>query len=283
MDRVAVLVPAWNEAATIGATLRSLALQVDVHVDVVVVANGCTDRTSEIAKKQLPLFLRGGHSLTVLEIGSASKSIALNHGEAALTGYPRAFIDADVLLTANAIAAVARDLAVEEARLVAPCLKFTVGVGRAGRIARLLEDLPPFCNDVVGGGFYAVNRKGRQRWDLFPTIIADDAYVCGLFRREERVRATEAAFFARFPTDEALPGVLARWRAGRHQLKRLGFALSINSRFDVVNALISKPYLWAGAVEYAFAWLTARRSAATMLANSTWSWARADTRVSEAS
>lgn len=276
MTYLGVVVPAWNEAKSIGDTLKSLALQEDVSADVVVVANGCTDATAEVARKCIPMLQSGGHTLRVLEIGAASKSAALNAGEAILDEHPRAFIDADVLLTSNALSVVARVLAGPEPRLSAPCLRFNSLHGRSGRIARLLESLPPFSDDVVGGGFYAVNCQGRRRWDLFPPIIADDAFVCSHFRRNERVRATDASFSARFPSDEALLGVLARWRAGRQQLVRLGFHLETNSRSAVLKALISRPHLWTSVAEYAWVRRSAHRRVSRRLEDDNSDWARAD-------
>lgn len=48
---VTVLIPAHNEAASIGATLTSLGAQVPAPNRVIVVADNCTDRTEEIARE----------------------------------------------------------------------------------------------------------------------------------------------------------------------------------------------------------------------------------------
>lgn len=52
IDRIAVIVPAADEEELVGATIESVwaaATQVDVPVELVVVANGCSDRTAEVA------------------------------------------------------------------------------------------------------------------------------------------------------------------------------------------------------------------------------------------
>ncbi len=46
-----VVVPAYNEAATIAGTLAALAAQTDTTFAVVVVDNGCTDRTVEVVRR----------------------------------------------------------------------------------------------------------------------------------------------------------------------------------------------------------------------------------------
>ncbi|MGA8852369.1 MAG: glycosyltransferase, partial [Aeromicrobium sp.] len=52
IDRIAVIVPANNEEALLVDAIDALetaAEQVDLDVELIVVANGCTDRTAEIA------------------------------------------------------------------------------------------------------------------------------------------------------------------------------------------------------------------------------------------
>ncbi|MDQ1577463.1 MAG: hypothetical protein QOE21_150, partial [Microbacteriaceae bacterium] len=84
-----VIIPAHNEASVIERTLRPLA---DVanrgQLEVVVVCNGCTDETAELA--------RNFTGVTVVEIDEASKSLALNVGDEAATVWPRMYLDADV-------------------------------------------------------------------------------------------------------------------------------------------------------------------------------------------
>lgn len=65
VDRIAVIVPAADEEELVGETIRSVwaaADQVDVPVELVVVANGCSDRTAEVAAD------RGAH--VVVDPGS---------------------------------------------------------------------------------------------------------------------------------------------------------------------------------------------------------------------
>src|SRR5688572_25787192 len=89
---ISVVIPAHNEEAVIARCLAALVRGArDGELDVVVVCNGCSDRTAQAA--------RGfGASVTVIETDVASKVHALNLGDAAARSFPRFYIDADVVL-----------------------------------------------------------------------------------------------------------------------------------------------------------------------------------------
>ncbi|HEX7203170.1 MAG TPA: glycosyltransferase family 2 protein [Arthrobacter sp.] len=98
--RVVVLVPAYNEAASIGATLDGLMRQ-DRPADlIVVVPNGCTDSTAREARK---------YPVTVMELPRLEhrKSEALNRAWAkyAYDADVLVCLDADTVLPPNALAA----------------------------------------------------------------------------------------------------------------------------------------------------------------------------------
>lgn len=265
MKRISVVIPACNEAASIGATLQSIALQVDVAADVVVVANGCTDDTVNVAAGFVARMQRAGHGLKVLEAGRASKTDALNLGEGSLEAFPRAYIDADVILTPNALSATCAALDRNDAVLAAPQLEFRAHDDPwSRRMVRLFNVLPPFSTDVVGGGFYAVNAAGRRRWAAFPTVIADDTFVCGLFERAERIRVEEAAFTARFPDRGALQAVLNRWEAGRQELRGLMLPTAPSSKLAALTAIAQRPLVWRAAVEFLCRKRLARKLAKAM-------------------
>ena len=67
-----------------------------------VACNGCTDRTADIARD------RGAR---VVEVAGPSKIAALDAGDAAAVGFPRFYVDADVVLTGRAVLDVAAALA----------------------------------------------------------------------------------------------------------------------------------------------------------------------------
>jgi cellulose synthase/poly-beta-1,6-N-acetylglucosamine synthase-like glycosyltransferase/peptidoglycan/xylan/chitin deacetylase (PgdA/CDA1 family) len=74
MGPVSVVVPAYNEAANIAATVRSLVANDYPHIEVIVVDDGSTDATARIvAGLRLP-------NVRLLRQANAGKPAALNHG-----------------------------------------------------------------------------------------------------------------------------------------------------------------------------------------------------------
>ena len=82
-----VIIPAHNEDTVIGRLLQGLtraeteAQRAD-SLDIVVVCNGCSDRTAEIARAF-------GEPVHVIETEVASKSHALRLGDEAARSFPR--------------------------------------------------------------------------------------------------------------------------------------------------------------------------------------------------
>ncbi|HAG60529.1 MAG TPA: hypothetical protein DCL83_15010 [Arthrobacter bacterium] len=120
--RVVVLVPAYNEAGSIGATLDGLMLQSRPADLVVVIPNGCTDGTAREARK---------YPVTVMELPRLEhrKSEALTRAwrEYAFDADVVVCLDADTVLPPNALAAWEREfLGRRAARLGGSSSKFTM-------------------------------------------------------------------------------------------------------------------------------------------------------------
>ena len=94
-----MIIPAHNEEDYIGLTLDALNRQNYPHVEVIVVANGCTDRTATIA-------LNACHRLVVLS--DKGLGVARNLGAKLAKGDLLMFLDADTLLEPGALETVAR-------------------------------------------------------------------------------------------------------------------------------------------------------------------------------
>jgi glycosyltransferase involved in cell wall biosynthesis len=111
--RVVVLVPAYNKAGSIAATLDGLMGQERPADLIVVVPNGCTDATAWEARK---------YPLTVMELPRLEhrKSEALNRAWAqyAYDADVVVCLDADTVLPPNALAAWEREFAAEEGALL---------------------------------------------------------------------------------------------------------------------------------------------------------------------
>jgi len=111
---IVALIPAYNEEESIGATIEALFRQDRVPDRIVVIPNGCNDRTAEIARS----FLEEKSPLVVMELPRLEhkKSEALNR---AWKEYGRSMdlvicLDADTILPPNAVADWEREFEVEE-------------------------------------------------------------------------------------------------------------------------------------------------------------------------
>ncbi len=91
-DRFSFIVPALNEEDCISACLQSIQGQGDGPVEIIVVDNGCTDRTAAMARQM---------GCTVVAEAKRGLSHARNRGAEAAHGDILCFIDADGVLSAG--------------------------------------------------------------------------------------------------------------------------------------------------------------------------------------
>lgn len=153
---------------------------------VIVVANGCTDRTADIARKYEPLAKAKGWELLVVELKIGNKLHALNVGDHQATGDVRVYLDADVQVSERVLHQIERALDREEPAWASGKMQMAA----AGRVSRLYgrfwSKVPFMAKSVPGSGLFAVNSAGRARWGEFPDIISDDMYVRLQFKPRER-------------------------------------------------------------------------------------------------
>ena len=176
-----IVIAAHDEEAVIARTLGRLREVVaDGLVEVIVVCNGCQDRTAEIA--------RGVPGVRVLELARPSKTAALREGDRVAAPGPRIYLDADVDLTGRAAVATMRALS-EGALAGRPRHEFdTTGAsGVVRRWYRVRARLPSISHALWGAGCYALSEEGRSRFGEFPEVIADDLLVDRLFTDDEVV------------------------------------------------------------------------------------------------
>ncbi|MFC7530956.1 glycosyltransferase [Actinoplanes sp. GCM10030250] len=267
--RVDVVVPAHNEQALIGACLSAVVSDArGLDVRVIVVANGCDDATAEIARA-VGDGAAGIVGFVVVELPIASKPAALNAANDHLRGGPVVYLDADTVITPGSLGAL---LAVMDAPagpvmvgprpiLVRPADRMTRG------FAAVWSHLPSVRGEVIGGGCYAVNAEGRQRWGAFPDVIADDAYVRSLFAAGERKVVDGAGFLLVLPSGPELSRVLARWHRGNAELGRSASPAAGGSRN--ARAVLAAPGLWRHVPAFLWVQVTSRFRRRTR-------WARAE-------
>jgi glycosyltransferase involved in cell wall biosynthesis len=200
MAGLSVIIPASNEADEIGDCLAALlasnpkpgygsgSIPVPMPIDVVVVANGCTDKTAETARAYVPKFKAMGWDFQVIELAEGGKMGALNAGDAAAKHRARAYLDADVRLEPTLLDQLARVLQSDKPVYASGQCRIVPPESFATRAyARIYARVPFMTHGVPGCGLFGVSAAGRRRWGTFPDIISDDTYVRLSFAPSERL------------------------------------------------------------------------------------------------
>jgi glycosyltransferase involved in cell wall biosynthesis len=177
-----VVIPAHNEGRVIGRLLGQLVpAAAPAGLNVIVVANGCTDDTAEVAASF-------GPRVRVLSIPVASKRAALVAGDHAATDLPRVYVDADVELRAQDVQALAA--ALRQPGVLAAAPERVLGLDGAPWPVRWYYDvwtrLPEVRHGLFGRGVIAVDNAGQERIASLPPLLADDLAASLSFARHER-------------------------------------------------------------------------------------------------
>jgi glycosyltransferase involved in cell wall biosynthesis len=265
---VSVVIPAHNEAGVIARTLRGLVdTDQEGRLQIIVAANGCTDGTAAVAAAVSP-------RVRVIEVAEPSKIAALNAGDQAATAFPRAYLDADVRVSAEALLAVAD--ALTDASLLAGAPRMEVDVSGSSLLVRWqyrVWALNKYRNaTMIGSGLYMMSAAGRARFGRFPNVIADDLYVLRLFARDERVSPPNHVFTITAPrTLRAFTRRQARIIAGTEEIAdrypELHHEEGAGSSRTLIARVARRPSLWLPALPYFGARIVARRRAARMRGN----------------
>jgi hypothetical protein len=178
-----VVIPAHNEGRVLGRLLsRIVPSAVAGELNVLVVANGCTDDTVEVAASF-------GPCVQVMSIPVASKHQALAAADRAATDFPRVYVDADVELDAEAVRALASALRRPGVLAAAPERVLNVA-GRPWPVRWFYDvwsRLPEVRRGLWGRGAIAVSELGQQRLAGLPQLIGDDLAASLAFAADERI------------------------------------------------------------------------------------------------
>lgn len=211
---ISIIIPAHDEEAVIARLLESLRDH-SADDEVIVVCDGCSDRTAEIASSFT--------GVVVIEQARGGKPSALNVGDRRAARFPRFFVDADIVVTAAALHEVA-DLMVGGIEAGAP--RCEIDLHLSSWLVRRFYDvwtrLPYFTEGMIGSGVIGLTEGGRARFPEFPPVIDDDEYVRRLFTLDERVRETAGSFVVTAPARIGpLIRIKTRGRLGIMQLDSL--------------------------------------------------------------
>ncbi|WP_201158193.1 glycosyltransferase [Rhodobaculum claviforme] len=228
-----VIIPCCNEENYIRGCLDALLSQAglpdDHGIEVIVAANGCKDRTVQIARACEGDFTARGFALQVLDIPEPGKTGALNRAEAAARFGARVFVDADVILSEGVLAELGTLLDADTPVYASATVTIPTPRSAISRAyARVWTNLPFVRDGVPGIGLYAVNAPARSRWGAFPPIYSDDRFVRMNFAPHER-RKARASY--RWPLPEGLRNLIRvrrRWTEGNRELVKKYPQLMVN-------------------------------------------------------
>jgi glycosyltransferase involved in cell wall biosynthesis len=265
---VSVIIAAHNEESVIGSCLDALRDQrTTAELQVIVSANGCSDRTAEVA---------AAHGATVVDRAEPGKPGALNAAERIATSFPRVYLDADILVPPDAIDLIVGELdASPSVHAVVPRRRIDTR-GRPFPVRAYFainERLPAFRDGLFGRGMITLSEAGRSRFGEFPPMIADDLFVDSLFSTEEKAEAesVEVVVQAPYRTQDLLAR-LVRVRRGNAHMRAAAGELTFSVRPSdkwawLRDVVVPQPRLVPAAVPYLAITLAAavlaRRSTAT--------------------
>lgn len=185
---VSIVVPAHNEARVIGRLLGDLlAVARPGEFDIIVVPNGCTDETEQVAASF-------GAPVRVIASPEPSKAAALRLGDEAAQSFPRLYVDADVELRTEDVRELVAALREPGVLAAAPDrhLELTASSWPIRWYYQIWTRLPEVQRGLFGRGVIAVTREGHQRLERLPQVIADDLASSLAFAPEERVIVASA-------------------------------------------------------------------------------------------
>jgi len=200
---ISVVIPAHNEAMVIGSLLDRLDSRAQAgDIEVVVVANGCSDDTADVART---------HHTTVLELVEGSKPAALRAGDRATGSFPRFYVDADIEITGDDLLALAATLSASRPA-AAPSLR--LDTSESSRLVaayhRIWIALPSVQGSLAGRGCFGMTEAGRGRWGEWPDLTADDQFANQRFVDDEK--AIHPAVFTLVRPPSTIRGLINRKR-----------------------------------------------------------------------
>ena len=203
------------------------------ELEIIVVANGCTDNTVEVAGSF-------GPQVRVVSTPVASKAAALASGDEAASGFPRIYIDADVELGADDARALAK--AVLHPGILAAAPQRELALADRPWLVRwwyeVWSRLPEVEQGLFGRGVICLSQAGYERIAKLPPVIADDLITSLAFAQSERV-VTDSARVLVHPPRTVTDLFRRRVRAivGVRQVEQTADAPDSTARTQVADLL----------------------------------------------
>jgi len=274
-----VVIPAHDEATVIDRCLSALAPSGGDELEIIVVANACSDDTADRAR---------AYGVQVIETTDSGKPLALNLGDRACSCAARIYLDADVELSRESAIALADVISTPAAIAAAPRLEWSrFGLTWLVRAYYEVWSTLPYVSDgMIGSGVYALSGAGRKRFGEFPPLIADDGFIAALFSHGERITVKSCTFVIHPPRNfAALVHVKARVWAGNRQLATLSIppappgTAGAGRRYTATRrgSLLARPDLWPRVPVFALVYALSRLLGEWRLRTGRTSWSRDST------
>ncbi|MEV6292873.1 glycosyltransferase family A protein [Streptomyces sp. NPDC051896] len=258
-----IVIPAHNEARVIGRLLDSLlADSPEDETDIVVVCNGCTDDTARIAAAR-------GPRVRVVETPVPSKHAALRAGDDHARGFPRLYVDADVVITGADVRALTEPLTDDTSGILATAPERQIPLAACAWPVRayyqVWQRLPAVREGLFGRGVIAVSKAGQARIAALPPLMADDLAASLAFAPEERLVVRAASVVIQPPCTwgdlikRRVRAAVSTAQVEQHQGPEQASART--SKADLKDMLRREPRLFAGVVVFVGAAVAARRKA----------------------
>lgn len=268
-----IIIPAHNEESSIERTLRSVLSDAVDDLEVVVVVNASTDSTAAIARSVDP-------SIRVLETKTPGKCHALNLGEATLSSFPRVFLDADIELLPGSLSKLLNSCGPDRP-IVSPIPRFDLSEATIGmRLFYRAQRFNPYFGQGApnGSGCFVLTEDARARWAAFPEIVADDGFVQGQFKPEQRTTVSGAEAIVQPPRDvRSMITVRTRVRRGSYELAQRFPELTVNhvrQGGGIFKRLLIRPWEWPAMAVYGYVRIMERIIARRHIAAGETGWGR---------
>jgi len=181
LPRLSIIIPAHNEEIAIANCIESVLESAYQNMEVIVVDDGSTDRTFEIASRYSK---EGKIKLVHRDVASGSKAVAINHGVAFAAGEIIVVQDADTLLERTTLAEIVKQFA--EPDVVAVSGNVRVLRGEHGKESGLLVNFQRYE--------YLVSLESGRRYSAILNMIIIVPGALGAFRKDV---ATSVGLFDR--------------------------------------------------------------------------------------
>ena len=171
---VTVVVPAYNAERYIEKTLKTIIAQQGVNFELIVVNDGSTDSTEDVASSVLGLSQNSATFSRIIRIENSGVSSARNTGLISARGEYIIFFDSDDLMSEDCLSSVYRKACETQADVLA--FGFDV-VDWSGRIVRRFEDRYEYLSKPTDGKTVLLLMMKNKTWLWTGSVLYKKSFL----------------------------------------------------------------------------------------------------------